>query len=286
MSNLQGFWSYVHDDDEAEGGLIEILAHDVAKQFGLMTGENIDLFFDKDVIEWGDHWREKIDSSLASVAFIIPVLTPRFFMSEECRRELQYFIQVAAEHGVRGLILPLIYCGYLSDEDTLKKSINEIQHEDWRDIRLLDVTTEGYRQGVAHLASRLVEAYQQTENKPTTAKIIDAATEINDDEKPGFMDSLASAEEEMAKLPDTLNLIKPEIEDIGQIMTETASEIKRADSQGSGFSGRLVITKRLASRLDGPIDRIWLQSNEYASHLHAVDIGYVILINRVLAEIK
>lgn len=89
MAASQGFWSYVHADDEAEVQRISRLARDVAAQFEMLTGEPLALFLDRDAIEWGEAWRDKVDSSLASVAFFIPVITPRYFMSPECRRELQ-----------------------------------------------------------------------------------------------------------------------------------------------------------------------------------------------------
>ena len=66
-------------------------------------------FLDKDAIKWGDEWKNKIDSSLASVAFFIPVLTPRYFMSPECRSELQYFARRATSLGLKELVLPLLY---------------------------------------------------------------------------------------------------------------------------------------------------------------------------------
>lgn len=89
MPASQGFWSYVHADDQAEGERISRLARDVSAQFEMLTGEPITLFLDKDAIRWGEDWRATIDTSLASVAFFIPVMTPRYFMSAECRREFQ-----------------------------------------------------------------------------------------------------------------------------------------------------------------------------------------------------
>jgi hypothetical protein len=87
MATLQGFWSYVHADDQAEDSRISRLARDVAAQFEMLTGEPLELFLDRDAIKWGEDWKHKIDSGLASVAFFIPVLTPRYFMSPECRSE-------------------------------------------------------------------------------------------------------------------------------------------------------------------------------------------------------
>ena len=55
MANSEGFWSYVHADDEAEGGRILRLARDVAGQFEMLTGEPLTLFLDKDAIKWSDN---------------------------------------------------------------------------------------------------------------------------------------------------------------------------------------------------------------------------------------
>ena len=75
MAQLKGFWSYVHADDAADDGRIVRLAKDVAAEFEMLTDEKIDLFLDKDAISWGEDWRNKLDDSLASIAFFIPVLT-------------------------------------------------------------------------------------------------------------------------------------------------------------------------------------------------------------------
>ena len=76
MGNLQGFWSYVHADDQAEGERISRLAKDVASQFEMLTGEPLALFLDMDAIKWGELSRDKIDASLASVAFFMGVIAP------------------------------------------------------------------------------------------------------------------------------------------------------------------------------------------------------------------
>jgi hypothetical protein len=59
MATSQGFWSYVHADDEADGDRISRLARDVASQFQMLTGEPLDLFLDRDAIKWGEVWRDR-----------------------------------------------------------------------------------------------------------------------------------------------------------------------------------------------------------------------------------
>ena len=77
MAEFQGFWSYVHADDNAEGGRISRLAKDVVDQYEMFSDAKINLFLDKDDIEWGQNWRARVDDTLASVVFFIAVMTPR-----------------------------------------------------------------------------------------------------------------------------------------------------------------------------------------------------------------
>ena len=64
MAEIEGFWSYVHNDDESEGGRIARLARDVSSQFEMITGDKISLFLDRDALAWGEEWRNKIDLAI------------------------------------------------------------------------------------------------------------------------------------------------------------------------------------------------------------------------------
>ena len=139
--SYSGFWSYVHKDDEAEGKRISRLARDVVAQYEMITGDTIELFLDKDGgIEWGDEWRGKIEEQLASVAFFIPVMTPRYFKSEECRKELRFFVQRANKFGFKEMLLPLYYIDIPSfdegaaEEDDLIRRVREIQRSEFGSV--------------------------------------------------------------------------------------------------------------------------------------------------------
>src|SRR4051812_13855319 len=98
--NATGFWSYVHADDQAEGGRILALAHHLQEEYALLTGDKLRLFLDRDDLRWGDEWREKLDHALAGVTFFIPIVTPRYFASQECRAELLAFESRARNVGL------------------------------------------------------------------------------------------------------------------------------------------------------------------------------------------
>jgi DNA repair ATPase RecN len=259
----------------------------------MLTGEPLALFLDKDALKWGEEWRDTIDASLASVAFFIPVLTPRYFMSAECRRELQFFARKATSLGIKELILPLLYVDVpaLQDAttmDDLATLVRTFQWEDWRELRFAEPTAETYRRRVASLAERIVEANRQMERADTAAIAVQSERALGAaaDDSPGFLDQMATAEETMPKLTQTIGAIGQEIQVIGQLAEEAASEIRRADKQAPGFGARLLITRKLAQRLTEPIERVWSSSNEYASQLHDVDDGFRVIIERGTEEAK
>lgn len=293
MASSQGFWSYVHADDLAEGERISRLARDVASQFEMLTGEPLALFLDRDAIKWGEVWRDKIDSNLASIAFFIPVMTPRYFMSPECRRELQFFARQATRLGIKELVLPLLYVDVPSlhddtETDDLICLVRTFQWEDWQELRFSDVATEGYRRGIARLAGRLVDANRQIEKANYTAIALqtDDALQGLADDSPGFLDQIATAEETLPKLAATIEAFGREFEQITQVLQEATMDIQQSDKQAKGFAGRLFVTRKVARRLSEPTERVWSLGNEFASQLHEVDEGMRAIIERAAAEVQ
>ena len=296
MTQLKGFWSYVHADDEAEGERISRLARDVSGQFEMLTGEPLDLFLDRDAIRWGEDWHNSIDSSLALVAFFIPVMTPRYFMSPECRREMQFFVRRANSLGIKELVLPLLYVDVPSlhnqttADDDLIKLARTYQWEDWRELRFADPASEGYRRGIARLAQRLVEANRQMEetNFITSAvqpQVDTPSSEIEDD-SPGFIDRAAKFEEALPSSTQTITAISQDIDSIGQIAQEATADVRQGEGQGQGFAARLLTVRRMARQLVEPTERIWSSSNEFASQFHDVDEGLRAIIERAPIELQ
>jgi hypothetical protein len=289
MAEWKGLWSYVHADDETEGGRILALAHDVSAQFEMLTGEQIDVFVDKDAIAWGEDWRARVDEGLSTVAFFIPVLTPRYFMSPECRRELQSFARKAKHLGVSELVLPLLYVDVPrlhegESIDELIELVRSYQWVDWRELRFEATSSEGYRRGVAALAARLVAGNERAvEIGSVTAP---GAPALEPEDEPGLLDRLGDAEAAMAEWTITINGIAKDVQLVGALMEDATADLKNADAKRAGFAGRLAAAHRLATKLQEPADRILSGSAEFTSQLHRVDEGIRLLIERTPAEVQ
>lgn len=272
------------------------MAKDVVAQFEMLTGEKIEVFLDRDDIVWGDVWRNKIDESLATVAFFIPVLTPRYFKSPECRRELQFFARRAKNLGIQELVLPLLYVDVLSlhedaPSDDSVVLVKTFQWEDWRELRFADVDSGEYRRGVARLAQRLVEANRRAEeaNVVAAARELEAAVvgESEDsDDAPGRLDLLAAAENTLPQWSETLEGISREITSVGELVGAAGEEMKRGDAQGKGFAARLTAARKLAQKLREPTENIYSLGNTFASQLHQIDPGFRAIIEQAPSEIR
>jgi hypothetical protein len=156
--NRAAFWSYAHRDDENDDGAVLRLSDLLRKQYELATGEPLEIFIDT-MIEWGEEWKRRIDSELSETTFFIPVLTPAYFASPECRRELVTFASQAEALGVIELVCPILYSKVedLSEDsaDAAKALAAKSQYEDWTELRLEDPRSAVHRKAIDKVIHRL-----------------------------------------------------------------------------------------------------------------------------------
>jgi hypothetical protein len=162
----------------------------LAEEFDLLSGEPLELFIDRDGVAWGDIWRERINSALAQTTFFIPIITPRYFKRPECRRELQEFAAKAKGLGVEELLLPILYAepqNFAEDSpDELVALVAKTQYADWRQNRLLEISSRHYRKEVNALARRLLETarnvaesqFEQEINADLDGDVTDGITDL------------------------------------------------------------------------------------------------------------
>jgi TIR domain len=291
-----GFWSYVRKDDRGMHGAIRRLAKHVIEEYGVLTGQDLDLFFDSASLKWGDDWESKIRQALEETTFFIPIITPRYFASEECRNELLSFAAKAEELDRLSLILPIYFVDVpaLNEknfDDPAVRLIARRHREDWRTLRLLDETVQPYRVGVSRLAARLLDVArdrqrslsprisdqsgeEEDEGPPALAAsppIVEQGTELQVDEERGLIELLAEGEEALPRIVETLEAITEQIQSVGEIAQSGTKEIEESDEAGGGFRGRLAAMNQVAKHLKKPADELETLTSRYAADLLILD---------------
>lgn len=98
LSEYDVFISHANADKEE---LIEELYKSLDKL-------GIKIFYDKEVLEWGDKWKDKLLEGTKKAEFAIIVISENFFDREWTERELVEFLNRQNRHGQK-LILPILH---------------------------------------------------------------------------------------------------------------------------------------------------------------------------------
>lgn len=141
--NPAAFLSYVRFDDKHEDGKISELRERLSSEVRAQTGDEFPIFQDRNDILWGENWEQRIDKSINASTFLIPIVTPSFFKSPSCRKEIEQFLKREKRLKRNDLILPIYYIDSSSQvepEGTAKRDkVAEIifsrQYADWRELR-------------------------------------------------------------------------------------------------------------------------------------------------------
>lgn len=170
MGSGAAFLSYARSDDIHSRGRVRELGERLASEASIQTGEPFEVFIDRQ-IQWGESWKRRIEESLNSSAFLIPVVSPAFLKSAACREELLTFRVRERALKRDDLILPVLFVDVAHDLDESPFSdvvevIRSRQWADWRDLRLIPSNAGEFEREVASLATQLTSALRRRSVEP------------------------------------------------------------------------------------------------------------------------
>lgn len=89
----------------------------------------VKIFYDKNTLEWGDNWKERILDGTKKAEFAIIVISENFFDHEWTENELNEFLNRQNRNGQK-LILPIVHNITNNDLRIKYPSVAEIQSID------------------------------------------------------------------------------------------------------------------------------------------------------------
>ena len=165
---LAAFMSYARFDDAHDQGQLSEFRERLAAEVRAQTGQGLEIFQDRTDIAWGQNWRKRIDEALDAATLLLVIMTPEFFRSEMCRKEVDRFAARERMLGRSDLILPVYYISAREVEDSAVQASDEIavlltarQFADWRELRFKPLASPAARRALAELASRMGDRFRQ-----------------------------------------------------------------------------------------------------------------------------
>jgi parallel beta-helix repeat protein len=187
------FLSYAIINDHHDAGRISELRKRFSYEVEVQTGEPFPIFQDREDIQWGQTWQERLTESVDAATFLIPVITPSFFKRPWCREELSRFLEREQQLGRNDLILPIYYvdCPFLNDsghcpDDPLAAAIASRHRAHRRELRFEPFTNPLVGKTLADMAVQIRNALERARapvspvQSPTVAEPSVATTQTGE----------------------------------------------------------------------------------------------------------
>ncbi|MEV8552521.1 right-handed parallel beta-helix repeat-containing protein [Streptomyces glaucescens] len=168
--------SYVRFDDQHDDGQLSQFRERLEAEVRAQTGEKFAIFQDRNDIDWGQNWQQRIDDTLDAVTLLLVIVTPSLFRSPACEAEIRRFLDREEKLGRRDLILPVYYIGAREMDDPAWRERSELagvlhsrQHVDWRELRFEPFSSPVVRRAIAQLAKQMLDTFSRLpEQLPAT----------------------------------------------------------------------------------------------------------------------
>ncbi|WP_370969231.1 toll/interleukin-1 receptor domain-containing protein [Amycolatopsis sp. cg9] len=260
-----GFWSYVRDDDVSTKGKLSEIREDLIGMYALETGDQLKIFQDTESIGWGESWENALGYGISRTVFFIPLVTPNYFKSEACRKELLAFYQLCQARGIDGLILPIIISGKdkirIDHEDEVVRIIAKSNYESFEDIWPSGRGGEAWISGVRRLARKLIEAERRVEEQlpailenELQASGYDAsgsrvAQLEGAEESPGLIEIAEEFEPLMPLVEESVQRAVTDFTTLAGLLAQFGDQAKRAGNNPNLYKSTII---NMAKSIEGP----------------------------------
>ena len=256
------FLSYVHFDDDHNHGRITTLRERLEGEIETLYGRPVRILQDRTGIGWGEPWERWIEDSLDAVAFLIPVVTPKYFQSHYCRAEFERFRERERQLGREDLILPIYFVDApeVNEEavratDPIAVELNRRQYADCRDLRHESLTSAAAGRRLEGMARKIKAALPPPPGRPSRPRRRSAPTD-SAPSAPVFEQTSPSSRNE----PTTVT-----VDGMGRgDYTSLVDAVKAADPgtrilvRPGLYTGGIVLDRPLEIVGDGPLSEIEL----------------------------
>ncbi|WP_129632662.1 tetratricopeptide repeat protein [Candidatus Oscillochloris fontis] len=173
------FMSYTSFDDAYETGALSQFREELRRALRFHSGEEVEIFQEGTGVDLGQPIQERISRSLREVMILVPIITPNYFTSEACRRDIALFLNRERQLGRNDLII-WIYYHPVEDLDTLREHpeqapemsdllVRELAQRmgvNWQPFRKRSLNDPEVRSEIERIAQRIIAVMQSLSDTP------------------------------------------------------------------------------------------------------------------------
>jgi F-box protein 11 len=170
------FFCYDRHDDR--DGSVSSFREALSAALTSKTSDPVELFQDRISIRWGENWRDRIREALDEIPLIVPIVTPNFLQSDECRDELECFLEAEDRRRRWDLILPVYFYpvrkiddGEPISGDNLISELRRRQWQDWTELRSKAQDSSTRQAHLSRLADELLVALRPKAVTPAELRV-------------------------------------------------------------------------------------------------------------------
>ena len=273
LSRTMGFISYAHKDDTF--GFLSNLAQDLRDEYKVLTGDDLELFFDRDNLKWGTEWEASIANGIDTAGIFLPVVSPCYFASSACMGELNQYLNKVKKSGATDLIMPLLYVDLSMlrglDGNQMLDKLLSFQYKDINAMRFLERGSGAYVRYLNDLASGIYKAQESLEKAAisSVAASVEASGRSGledigvDDEndRPFFLEAAAELPDKTMRMTESIEGLVKNIDDIGSVFNEGAGKVR----DNCNPKDALTVLAGMSKRLDPLADDMWRNSEDFSA---------------------
>lgn len=220
------FLSYSHRDDDHLNGAIAKFIKAVAEEYEFQFANRLQVFIDKESINWGEDWRKAIQGGIDRTNFLVAAVTPTYLTRSSCRAELSSFYD-RIQNSPSGKVLSLVWQDYApfrrgNPDDPVLKIIDRHQHIRVDALQNISEQSPEYRQAVKQVVEQLRKAIEglRANEEDTHAEAFSNTLKQAAGEEMGVVELAAETSQLMPRFLQKADNIRTGLEDIASLLNE------------------------------------------------------------------
>lgn len=252
------FVSYAPIDERATHGRIEEIVSGIKDMYASITGEDVEVFFNKSSLTRGGNWQDTVKFELSSSSIFLAFLSPSYIRSVECNNEFWEFYHFLKRNSSERLMIPLLFgdkerIATVDPQTDLWSTASQLHPIDVSSLRTVEPGQTVWLQKTHEIAEMIDQILNAVKGRSVRrAEAIEADQSGDDDVAPMLLEQMLQFEAAAPELMATMENLTDLLYKVGSQVNSAGPLMKRATTTKQ----RLSVARQLVRSIDPITDQV------------------------------